>query len=282
MTFFLMIMGFLTLQPQDDILKISEQDLVGIKIEDARVFNGNALWGYINGGADIYLEYGFSELLAQKVKYKDGQYIVDMYKMNDPESAFGIFSVSHNNCEEKLENASYSCVSPYQVQFVKGSYYVSIINENGSADEQSVCKSFAEILGNKIEEESYSLPALLLKDELQSFQENTKLLKGRLGLENGFPMWASQFENLENFKIIVMTTETGDAYIGVLEFPDNKVMSGFLGNIHIEPDELKESPVLIEEEKIYVKYFDDNNLLIIESLGDLSLIDKYIEILERE
>ncbi len=279
-----MIMGFLTLQTQEDILKISEQDLAGIKIEDARVFNGNALWGYINGGADIYLEYGFDVLHAQKVEYEDRKYIVDMYKMNDLESAYGIYSVSHSNCEEKLKNENYSCVMPYQVQFVKGSYYISIINENGTAEEQSVCKSFAEILGNKIEESSYSFPALLLKDELLSFQENTKLLKGRLGLENGFPMWASQFENLENFKIIVMPTETGDdmAYIGVLEFPDSKVMSGFLGNIHIDPDKIKESPALIEKSKIYVKYFDDNSLLLIESLGDLSLIDKYIEILDLE
>ena len=284
MVLFLFILGCFTLQVQDDLPKISQQDFPGIELEDSRVFNGNALWGYINGGADIYLEYGFDKLLAQKIKYEGKQYVVDIYKMNNSESAFGIFSVSFLSCDEKLPNTSFSCVTPYQVQFVQGPYYISIVNENGSSAEQKLCKEFANILESKINETSFTFPDLFKKEELLSYYDNVKLIKGSLGLVNGFPLWASYFENLEDFILNLMPIESEELkiYIAEVEFPNTDSMTAFLVNLHLDPGQIKNSSEFIKEDKRYIKKVEDKKLVVIESPNDFSLINKYIKILELE
>ena len=52
-------------QDKDDFPILSVGDVEGMKIERTEYYDGNALWGLINGGADIYLEYGFDELAFQ-------------------------------------------------------------------------------------------------------------------------------------------------------------------------------------------------------------------------
>lgn len=284
MTFLFFIMGLFALQVHNDFPDITEVDIPGIEIEESKTFNGNALWGYINGGADIYLEYGFDKLLAQKVNYKGKLYVVDVYKMTGPESAFGIFSVSHMNCENKLSENEYSCVTPYQVQLVKGPFYISIVNENGSNAEQLICKKIANILGNKINDKSYSLPALFDKDELIPYEGKVKLLNGRLGVENGFPMWASLFEGIEGFNVVIMPIEFNDSKINIaiIDFADDNFLMTFAQNLDRDSQIMENSSVLIKENQLYLKTLKDNKLIFMESEGDLTLIDKYIEILNLE
>lgn len=277
-------MGLFALQVQHDLPNITNKDIPGIEIEESRTFNGNALWGYINGGADIYLEYGFDKLLAQKLSYEGKRYVVDVYKMTGPESAFGIFSVSHMNCENKLSENEYSCVSPYQVQLVKGPFYLSIVNENGSNSEQLICKKIADILEDKIVEESYSIPVLFDKEEFIPYIGKVKLLNGRLGIENGFPMWASLFEGIEGFNVVIMPIEFNDSKINIaiIEFADDNFLMTFAQNLDRDSQIMEDNPILIKENQMYLKTLKDNKLIYMESEGDLTLIDKYIKILKLE
>ena len=276
----LFLIGVLALQLQLDFPKIIHEDFPGIEIESSRTFNGNALWGYINGGADIYLEYGFDILLAQKIKQEGKQYTIDIYKMKDSEAAFGIFSVSIFNCNEKLARTSFSCITPYQVQFVKGPYYVSIVNEDGSTSEQNICKEFATNLEGKINDDTFIIPELFKKDELLPFLDKVKLIKGRLGLENGFPQWASYFENLRNFNLIVMPVESNEntLYIAEIEFGNNSEMMTFLDNLEVDTEAILNSPVMIKEQKMYFQSIGDKKIVLLESPDDFDLLEKYIKI----
>jgi Family of unknown function (DUF6599) len=63
------------------------------RLDSLRVFRGNELYLLIDGGADIYLEYGFSRVGALHfVNGRMGQAALEIYEMNDPISAYGIFS----------------------------------------------------------------------------------------------------------------------------------------------------------------------------------------------
>ena len=279
----LFLIGVLALQLQLDFPEIAEGDFPGIEVADSRTFNGNALWGYINGGADIYLEYGFDNLLAQKIEMEGKQYTVDIYKMKDSEAAFGIFSVSVFNCNEKLARASFSCITPYQVQFVKGPYYVSIVNEDGSIAEQNICKEFAAKLEGKINDDTFIIPELFEKEELLPFLDKVKLIKGRLGLENGFPQWASYFENLRNFNLIVMPVESNEntIYIAEIEFGNNSEMMTFLDNLEVDTEAILNSPVMIKEKKMYLKKIGDEKIVLLESPCDFGLLEKYIKLVSK-
>ena len=78
-------------QEKNDFPVLCVEDFEGINIERTEYYDGNALWGLINGGADIYLEYGFDELAFQTVEWLEQHFRVEIYLMTDEEAAFGIY-----------------------------------------------------------------------------------------------------------------------------------------------------------------------------------------------
>ena len=57
------------------------------------IYVGDDLYVFINGGAEIYHEYGFNKVVYNEYKDKNENSInVEIYEMKSPESAFGIYS----------------------------------------------------------------------------------------------------------------------------------------------------------------------------------------------
>lgn len=65
----------------------------GVESAQSRTFTETSLYGYINGGAELYLEYGFDTLLVTELVIEGSDIKAEVYRMKDPEAAFGIFSV---------------------------------------------------------------------------------------------------------------------------------------------------------------------------------------------
>ena len=53
------------------------------------VFQGESLYEHINGGADIYYEYGFVEVALEYYGNGDKEVSVEIYRMDDAAAAFG-------------------------------------------------------------------------------------------------------------------------------------------------------------------------------------------------
>ncbi len=60
------------------------------------IFRKDRLFEYINGGAEIYFEYGFHQAVAQEYVRNDNSIIVEIYEMNDSDAAFGIYSIQRD------------------------------------------------------------------------------------------------------------------------------------------------------------------------------------------
>ena len=59
----------------------------GVQVKRERVFTGSGLYGFMNGGAEQFLEYGVSRLTARDVVYKGEDYTLEIYEMPSPEDA---------------------------------------------------------------------------------------------------------------------------------------------------------------------------------------------------
>ncbi len=55
------------------------------------LFRPDDLYGHINGGAELFLEFGFEFLSLLRYEADGGQYTVEMYQMTDPQGALGIY-----------------------------------------------------------------------------------------------------------------------------------------------------------------------------------------------
>jgi len=73
---------------------------------EAEVYVGDDLFSYINGGAEIYHEYGFEQVTVQRYRRGDDRVSVEIYTMDG--DAFGIYSFarSGNGRSLKLGNGA--------------------------------------------------------------------------------------------------------------------------------------------------------------------------------
>ena len=63
------------------------QQIKDVEVKRERVFTGEGLYGYMNGGADLYLEYGVYKLTARDLIYKGEEYMLEIYELPSPEDA---------------------------------------------------------------------------------------------------------------------------------------------------------------------------------------------------
>jgi len=172
---------------QSSLVPAAISGMNGVESARSRIFTEASLYGYINGGAELYLEYGFDTLIVTEMVIDGSDIKTEVYRMKDPDAAFGIFSVSRFRCNGGGKLTEYICRSAYQLQFCKGPYYVSIINDTGSEADQKNSSSLAALLIDNIHEPSFD-PGGFYKDGIdEETMKGAVLVRGPLGIYNGIP-----------------------------------------------------------------------------------------------
>lgn len=221
-------------QEDNNFPSLTTKDIPDGKITRTGSFRGDALWGLINGGADIYLEYGFDKLLLQEIDWRGLKFRIELYRMNNAKSAFGIFSVSRYKCNLNNTITKYICITPYQVQAAIGKFYVSISNDAGNGESQNLTTDLFKKVLTRIKEVGFDLPKTFHEGIFDSHKDRIKYLKGRLGLQNGFPAWSEMFDSYSNYEIYLMPIELekGYFYISQIKFGSEKEKQKFIaGNL---------------------------------------------------
>jgi len=85
----------------------------------------NDMYGYMDGGAELYLTYGFRQALSRKYR-KNGKTEVtaEIYDLIEARNAFGVFS--HSRETENLQLGQGAFTLPGAVFFWKDHYYISL------------------------------------------------------------------------------------------------------------------------------------------------------------
>jgi hypothetical protein len=191
-------------QLPEDFPLIDKNDLPAAKFSSPRTFNGTSLYGYIDGGAELYLEYGFSAVWVTEINYMDGRYKTEIYKMNGPEEAFGIFSVSKYRCLDMPSLSKFTCRTKYQLQICKGSYYISIINGTGARSDSIASLTIGKIITDKIKDKELDFSSYLPGIPAEMTQTKCILAKGKLGIVNGSPDLEDFFQGINDYTAVIV------------------------------------------------------------------------------
>lgn len=264
--FFLLLIISINAQVSE-LPKLTANDLSGMKITREQTFDGSSLWGYINGGADIFLEYGFDKLLLQEVKIDGLNIKVEIYKMINLASAFGIYSVSHYKCEDKIKSFAYSCFTQYQIQCAIDCYYISIINANGSKEEVEASIKIFNQVTNKISGDDFSIPPLFKNKLLSEQKDQIKYFKGILGIQNGIMEWYDYFDGLGEFEIYLLPAKIDNAEVNIaqIRFYSGTDVNNFLKRAGIEINPSTEySKSENGNKSLLVKMLNNNEIIFVE------------------
>lgn len=101
---------------------------------DPRVYEGDDLYAFINGGADIYHEYGFERVIVQDYTRGSGKITLEVYEMARPEAAFGIWSLKKGSGGRPLQLSGSGMLIDYYAHVWKGPFLFTLTAIDQSAD----------------------------------------------------------------------------------------------------------------------------------------------------
>lgn len=215
---------------QDTIPMIEKNDIPALRTFGRETFNDSSLWGHINGGADLYLEYGFVQLKTQNLMFQGNMINIEGYLMKDEAAAYGIFSASHLNCQKRSNTYRYTCLNRQQVQFVRGRLYYSITSSKVNPGATEACEKVASILLTRIDAVDFVPAKILSEGVLKEGLINLKLIRGTLGFQNAYPDWQDKFDGFQNVEVQLIPFDfpQGTFTASMLEFSSEADLEKFI------------------------------------------------------
>ncbi len=117
-----------------------------------QIYNRDNLYDYINGGAELYLSFGFKNVISRTYS-KSGQpnIIVDIFDMVTSRDAFGVFSISRETVDKTFGQGSQ--YTEGLLLFWKNNYYVSILSSPETAESKKAVFNLARKIESSVPEE---------------------------------------------------------------------------------------------------------------------------------
>jgi hypothetical protein len=184
---FLLLISAMRNASGQDIEKLvpSLTELEGWKFSsEPKVYTGDSLFNLIDGGADLYLEYGFIRVVS--VQYADplsSNILVEIYEIADPPSAYGIFSIMQQAMEWSAKFGNLSAVNQDYISFWKSRYYISVSWSSRQQLDQPLLNKLAILIAQKIPDTG-NFPDLLKTFQDAGLVRKVIYIKGNLALSN--------------------------------------------------------------------------------------------------
>ena len=195
-------------------LSISCLEAQEMTVKRERVFTGTGLYGYMNGGAEQFLEYGVTKLTARDLEYDGEEYALEIYEMPTPEDAYGIYSLHVFRCQRADTLGCIDCLSPYQLQTVCGNRYVSLVFPSGSERAKQQADAVLRHFLSGEETEKVEFPVVF--QSLSPKSGILKFLRGKIGLSEVSSSLTHLLEGIQ-YKG-VWFVEEDDQYRAVVSF----------------------------------------------------------------
>lgn len=129
------------------------------RLDEVQLFVGDSLYEYINGGAEMYYQYGFVEVATTHYRREASEFVADIYRFADPDNAYGMFSTLRPDHPETVPFGVAGFTAGPTVIFVKGEFIVNLVGYDESPATVSAVHAAADALV-KILPGTADLPAM--------------------------------------------------------------------------------------------------------------------------
>lgn len=119
--------------------------------DDPQMAAGPELFQLINGGAELFHEYGFKQAILQDYTFGDGNILsLEVYEMASSFDAYGIFTMRGGTEGNSAPFGHEGLLASYYTCFWKGTYFVTITGMTQSAETLHALRILARAVDKKI------------------------------------------------------------------------------------------------------------------------------------
>jgi hypothetical protein len=257
----------------DAAMMPSEAVVAGWKKADAvRVFSRADLYGYIDGGAEMFLELGFDQLTLQKYRNGTNELAVEIYRMSDPVAATGIYLMKRGKETRDAAFKERHTINRHQLMFVRDRYYVTVNNLSGADTMQAELVRFgvrvaAKLPTDRLPVELRALPARGL------VAGSERLLRGPFGLQTLYTLGDGDILQQANRVVGVSGSykdASGDYTLLIVAYPDAASATRAMANVQHNLDKYLK-PVATAPTRLLFKDYENR-------FGVLTVSGRQIEV----
>jgi len=150
-----------------------------------RTFTGQDLFNQIDGGAELFLEFGFAKLRLQSYSRNKAELTLNAYEMESAASALGVYLMKMGRETPFPEVAARNSSEEVQLTILKGRYFVQVDNlgEVPASKAETVALANAFLAGVAAESAPTPLDALPAAGKVAGSE---RLIRGPYGLQPYF------------------------------------------------------------------------------------------------
>ena len=153
-------------------------------------YKGEDLFLYIDGGAEIYHEYGFRQVVVQDYLNKGGKSIsLEVFEMLNPESAYGMYTFKTSAQGDVLAIGDEALLEGYYMNFWKGNFLVTLTGFDEDEETVKGLLRIARAVDAKLETRGKKPHLISTLPERGLLALSIKYFKGNLGLYNMYPFF---------------------------------------------------------------------------------------------
>ena len=162
----------------------------------SETFVGDELFTLINGGAEIYHEYGFESVEVRDYERGKERLSVEVYTMDG--SAFGVYSWARSTTGETVDLGSGGTLADYYLHFWSGPHLVVVTAQKPGPDPQGAVLDLGRRIGAQYSRDG-SIPKLVeLIPADHCPQEATTYFVGPVAFNNVAPRLAPYFSGFDD------------------------------------------------------------------------------------
>lgn len=116
-----------------------------------QLFRGDELFMMIDGGADIYHEYGFAQVLTTRYGQTNGKsFKIEIYEMKDAAAAWGIYTFKSGKEGQTVDLGQGAILADYYLNFWKGNFLVTIVGDDANEETRQALLALAKAVDSHI------------------------------------------------------------------------------------------------------------------------------------
>ncbi len=137
--------------PISGLLPASGEVKGWVSEETPQVFEGDGLFKYMDGGAEIYKEYGFGRLAVREYRNAAGRSIVvEVFEMSGDAGAFGIFTFKSAAEGKSVDMGFEGQLAEYYLNFWSGKYLVTVTGQEEDAETLAGVESLGRAVASRV------------------------------------------------------------------------------------------------------------------------------------
>lgn len=237
------------------------------------VFQKNDLYGYIDGGAELFHEFGFENLTVQSYFQGAAELTLEVYQMQNPTAALGIYLMKCGKETPLAGIDARNTGSHLQATIVKNNIFVQINNFSGNQNTQpDMIKLASALLSSIAPAAPVKILELLPRESLIKGSE--RIIRGPFALEPIFTFGEGDIFQLDGKIFAVLgdyQISENAAYTNIfIPYPDEKTAGIAFKNVAKNFDPYLQ---IIDQDDDALVFKDFQN-----QFGKIRLAEKMIDI----